>query len=166
MLDVRLRSAESADAPALERIARESWHAAYDDILGEETVDEVVNEWYDLDGLRDAAENDDHVLVVATEEGNDGGFAHAGPSSEEDVWNLFRIYVVPDRWGEGIGTALLERIENRLEARAVSFYELAALTENDVGVSFYESRGFERVETEEIELAGMETTQYWYHKEL
>jgi hypothetical protein len=50
--------------------------------------------------------------------------------------------------------------------RAVLRSPLARFAENDVGVSFYESRGFERFETEEAELAGVETTQYWYRKEL
>ena len=65
MPDVRLRSAKPADALTIERVARESWHAAYDDFLSEGTVNEVVDEWYDLDGLRDAAGDDEQALIVA-----------------------------------------------------------------------------------------------------
>ena len=80
-----------ADASAIEQVARESWHAAYDDFLGEDTVREVVNEWYDCDGLRDSAGDDDQVLVVATDESENTdvrGFAHAAPDPdpERDVW--------------------------------------------------------------------------------
>jgi ribosomal protein S18 acetylase RimI-like enzyme len=159
------RPAIPADAPAVERVARESWHAAYDDFLGEKTVNEVIDEWYDLDALRDAADNDEHVFVVA-ETDDISGFAHAAFNAERDHWMLIRIYVLPDRWGDGIGTALLEDVEVELTDRDVSTYELAVLTENDVGVSFYESRGFERVEIAETELAGIETTEYWYQKTL
>lgn len=160
-----------ADASAIEQVARESWHAAYDDFLGEDTVREVVDEWYDRDGLRDSAGDDDQVLVVATDESENTdvrGFAHAvpDPDPERDVWHLLRIYVAPGYWNAGIGTALLERVEGDLEARDVPAYELAVLAANDIGVSFYESCGFERVETEEAELAGVAVTQHWYRKEL
>ena len=160
-----LRSANASDARAIERVARRSWHAAYDDFLGEEVVEEIVGKWYDREELRDAAREDD-VFLVAAEEDTVQGFAHAGPSAEHDGWSLFRIYVAPDRWSEGIGTALLERVESELEARGVSTYELAVLSANDVGVSFYESRGFDRFDTEDAMLAGAETTQLWYRKTL
>ena len=165
MPDVRLRSAKPADALTVERVARESWHAAYDDFLSEGTVNEVVDEWYDLDGLRDAAGDDEQVLIVATGNNDVRGFAHAAPGPERGAWHLLRIYVVPDHWHEGIGTALLERIEDDLEVRGVPAYELAVLAANDIGVSFYESHGFERFETEKAELAGVEVTQHRYRKE-
>jgi GNAT superfamily N-acetyltransferase len=166
MTDVRYQPAKPSDAPAIAQLARESWHAAYDDFLGRETVDEVIDEWYNLDRLRDAAENDTHVFVVAVENGDIHGFAHAAPHPERGVWILIRIYVTPDRWGDGIGTALLGRVERELEDRGVSTYELAVLAENEVGVSFYESRGFERSETRETELADVKTTEHWYLKEI
>lgn len=37
-----VRQATPDAAPIIHEIARESWHAAYDDFLGPETVDEVV----------------------------------------------------------------------------------------------------------------------------
>lgn len=166
MTDVRCQPAKPADVPTIAQLARESWHAAYDDFLGREKVDEVVDEWYNLDSLRDATENDTHVFVVAIEEDDILGFTHAGPTPERDLWNLFRIYVAPNHWGDGIGTLLLERVESELEDRDISTYELAVLAENDIGISFYESRGFERRETEVTELAGVMTTEYWYQKEI
>lgn len=158
--DGHSRPAIPADASAIERVARESWHAAYDDFFGEEAVDEVVDEWYELGDLRDAAEYDEHVFVVVDEKGDLPGFAHAKFNPERDVWMLIRIYVIPGRWGDSIGTALLEDVGAELKDRDVSTYELAVFAENDVGISFYKSREFKRVETAEVELAGVETTEY------
>lgn len=161
MPDARVRPAEPADVPAIERVAREAWHAAYDDILGERAVETVLDDWYAPDDLRESVDGEDHVFPVATAEDLQG-FAHAGTPPGSDDWHLFRLYVHPDHWGRGIGTALLDHVEAALAQRGVSTYELAVLAENDVGVSFYESRGFERVGTETVELAGVETTEYWY----
>jgi len=158
MLEVRPATVE--DVPVIERIARESWHATYDEILGPDAVDAKLDEWYDPEDLRESVAAEEGVFVVA---GADPvGFAQAVPG--EDAWHLARIYVDPEQWGEGVGTAMLERVEDELRAAGVEGYRLAVLAENTVGVGFYESRGFERFDTHTVELAGVEATEYWYRK--
>lgn len=60
----------------------------------------------------------------------------------------------------------IRAVEEKLDERGVSRYELAVLAENELGIGFYASRGFERFDTRTVELAGVETTEYWYRKEL
>jgi len=164
-----VRSAVSDDATAVREIARESWHAAHDSILGSETVAETIDRWYAIDELRasiaEARDREDAVFLVAEDAGELVGFAHAGPHRDRPaVASLNRIYVCPDRWGNGSGTALLERVEGRLEEAYDRLY-LAVLADNEVGVSFYESAGFERVGTQESDLkTGVE--EYVYEKTL
>ena len=168
-----VREAKQADAREIYRIARESWHSAYDEILGTETVEDVVEEWYDLDSLEgsitNAAERDDAVFLVG--EAPDGygtalvGFAHAGPFPErEGVAELVRIYVRPEAWGEGAGRTLLGQLESALEP-SYDRLRLSVLADNDVGVSFYESTGFERVDSRESDL-GDSLEAYVYEKVL
>jgi GNAT superfamily N-acetyltransferase len=157
-----VRTAAVEDVPVIQRIARDAWHAAYDEILGAEAVETKIAEWYDPDDLRESVAAEEGVFVVA---GDDpAGFAQAVPG--EDAWHLARIYVDPGKWGEGVGTALLDRIETELRAAGVKRYRLGVLAENEVGVGFYESRGFERFDTWTVELAGVETAEYWYRKAL
>lgn len=140
--DVTLRRARPDDAEAIQRVGRASWHAAYDDILGPETVDERIDEWWDRDGLRDSA-TDETVMLVADAGERLVGVVHLAPD-EEATWVLARLYVRPERWGAGIGTALLDRGVERLPDDAERL-RLVVLADNDVGVSFYESCGFEHV---------------------
>ena len=105
-----VRQATVRDAEAVQAVARESWHAAYDDFLGYETVEAIVDDWYEIDGLEesitDATERSDVVFLVA-EAGGDGahesqsvGFVHVAPSPDDPtVASLIRIYVRPDEWG-------------------------------------------------------------------
>jgi hypothetical protein len=44
MDDVTIREATHDDVAAIQRVAHESWHAAYDDILGTGTVESVVED--------------------------------------------------------------------------------------------------------------------------
>jgi ribosomal protein S18 acetylase RimI-like enzyme len=165
MSHVSVRPATLADVPAIQRVARAAWHAAYDDVLGPDAVETLQDRWYDRDGLRASIEADPAVFLVAAADGEPAGFAHASPDETGD-WHLARIYVDPDRWGEGVGTALLGQVEAALRTRGVEAYRLAVLADNDVGVGFYESRGFERVDTREVELAGVPVTEHWYRKTL
>jgi GNAT superfamily N-acetyltransferase len=130
--DRRVRPATRSDAPAVRATAHASWHAAYDDVLGPETVERVVDEWYGVASLRTAVA--ESVFHVAAVDGAVVGFVNAGPNPayDEGTAELYRIYVHPDRWGEGIGGRLL--------------------AENAVGVGFYEGHGFEHVETGTVDL--------------
>lgn len=164
-----VRYAVPDDATAIREIARKSWHAAYDPILGEETVTETIDQWYARDDLEaaivEARDREDAVFLIAEEADEPVGFAHAGPHRERPaVASLNRLYVRPDRWGEGIGTALLERAQDYLREEYDRLW-LAVLADNEVGVSFYDSAGFERIGTQDSDL-NPEVEEYVYEKSL
>jgi ribosomal protein S18 acetylase RimI-like enzyme len=108
----------------------------------------VVDEWYDLDGLRTCVTADEHVLLVATTDDGLRGFVHAGPDPGADDPGQFRLaclYVLPAHWGRGIGSSLLSMATERIRDAGATTLRLAALAENDVGVRFWEGQEFERV---------------------
>lgn len=172
-----VRRATVDDVWAVHEVARQSWHAAYDDVLGPETVDEVVDEWYAIGDLEssiiDTSGRDDAAFLVAENSPTAGvgadsdscGFVHAVPWPEDSsVAFLARLYVRPDQWNEGTGTALLEGLETELSA-GFDRLRLAVLAANEVGISFYESRGFDRIGTRPSDLAaGLE--EHVYEKRL
>lgn len=165
MGSLTIREAIATDAPAVQRVARAAWHAVYDDIVGPAEVDETVDSWYDPDRLvADDVAADDRPFLVAEREhpsssGGQGegggaaaaagvvGFAEAAAGDDPGVWQLYRLYVHPDSWGEGIGTALLEGVEAAVAERGVERFRVEVHADNEVGVGFYEARGFERERT-------------------
>lgn len=162
-----IREAEVGDVAAIQRVARAAWHAAYDDLLGSETVEDVVDEWYAPDGLRENVTDPGRVFLVAEREGMVVGFADSCRWGEaDDVAVLARIYVEPDRWNDGIGGALLARSESLLGERGYDRLRLVVFAENDVGVSFYESSGFERIEERTEQFDGEIHEEYVYEKPL
>jgi len=160
---MELRDATPADAEAVATVARGSWHAAYDEFLGAETVDATVDRWYDPGSLRrsirgaavaGSARKGDSVFLVAERDGTVVGFANAGPAGErgdgpaEPDAFLSRLYVHPDHWGAGVGTALTRQVAQRLREAGYERLWLEVLAENERGRSFYESLGFERAGSE------------------
>ncbi|WP_380678138.1 GNAT family N-acetyltransferase [Salinigranum sp. GCM10025319] len=87
-----------------------------------------------------------------------GAFAHVLRDREleyvgDEEAEIRTLYVRPDGWNEGIGTELLEAVIRRLPA-SIERVALETLRDNDVGRSFYESRGFTLRTTTEYEVDG------------
>lgn len=152
-----IREAAPDDAPAIAAVARASWHAAYDDLLGAETVDATVDDWYDPEALREQVSRENAVFLVAVVDGSVVGFTDAGPAGDNDPHAdafISRLYVEPDRWGAGIGTELTAAVARRLRAAGHETVWLEVFAENDAGKSFYEGAGFERVGATEETFGG------------
>lgn len=183
--DMDVRDATPADAEAITAVARASWHAAYDELLGAKTVDATVDSWYALESLREsiadaagtdagtnagadvgtdpAANGAESVFLVAERAGDVVGFTNAGPSRDgewdpEIVAFLARLYVHPDYWGAGIGTALTARLARRLRDAGYDRVWLEVFAENEPGRRFYESLGFEQVRREQETFGGKDLT--------
>ncbi|MFC4407977.1 GNAT family N-acetyltransferase [Haloarchaeobius iranensis] len=169
MPDYIVREAEQADASGIQRVARAGWHAAYDDAMGSDTVDDCIDDWYDHETVAGAITDDDIDYLVATAEDRVVGYASAGPTDDdrpEAVAGLYSIYVHPDRWGAGIGTTLLERCTGRLRERGFEHLCLRVIATNEVGISFYRSHGFEKTGEEAAELKGQSLDEYEFARAL
>lgn len=151
---MHVREAMPEDASAVRRVATASWHEAHDHVLGSESVDELLDRWYAVDDLRDSIAESTPPMFVA-DDGDVVGFAQ-GSATEDGPADaaVGRIYVHPDRWGEGYGSQLLARLFDALRAEGHEDVWLAVLADNDVGRSFYDDHGFAVHEERSVELAG------------
>lgn len=162
-----LRPATVDDVGAIRTVAREGWHAAYDGVIGADAVDEQVEEWYAPEVLEDAVAREDWAYVVAEEGEQVVGFASGGPTDEGPADGvLAAIYVRPDRWGEGVGSALLSAVHGSLRSLGCGSVWLAVLAGNDVGRSFYESNGYERHDERVTTVGGVETRELLLRRSL
>jgi len=140
-----IRPARPTDAAEIERVARAAWHAAYDPVLGPVVVDSVVDRWYALGTLRTEIE-EARWFFVAVEDGSVVGYTHAGRlAGRPRIAELYRIYVDPERWNGGIGTALLGAVLDAACSAGTERIRLLVLADNEVGIEFYRARGFESV---------------------
>ncbi len=157
-----------ADVSGIIRVHGLGWREAYEGILPEsvlraQTVDPTVADverWADGLGGERAA-----VLVAVDDEWGSGAEAVGGfidvrwgdgntkSFVGENEAGLRAIYVDPERWGEGIGTALLDRACETLPDR-IDAVRLEALSDNEIGRRFYEARGFDHTDTADREIAG------------
>lgn len=139
-----------------------SWREAYDGILPDAVLDAMTVDPTpaEVEGWADGFSDDDSAVFVAVVGGTVRGFVDVRWGAENTKSfvgpgeaGVKAIYVHPDRWGEGVGTALLQRGLDALPDR-VETVRLEAFADNDVGAQFYEARGFEQVDAGETDIAG------------
>lgn len=162
---MEIRAAEAGDVDGMQRVADRAWREAHESIVGEATVEVFLEEYYDAETFREHVESGESILLVAVEDDEVAGFALAGPTdADPETFGLSRIYVLPERWGEGIGRALLERIERAVADRNGERITLGVMAENERAVEFYEAAGYER--TGEFYDERIDATAYTYEKRL
>lgn len=152
MNEITIREATPNDVTDILHIAERGWYTTYDDILSQETIESAMAEWYDEDTTRKFITREDVAYFVAERNGDIVGYVSGGPSREENVANLGAIYVDPDYWNEGIGTALLREFEEFCRRQDYEYIQFQILFENAVGKSFYRKQGYEIIETRDTEL--------------
>jgi ribosomal protein S18 acetylase RimI-like enzyme len=120
----------------------------------------AVREWVaqsvvtgDLLVARDPADDGDGPDRADSDDGavGDGivgfvGFSLERGSYERDATRgtVSNLFVVPERRGAGVGSALLDAAERALDERGADRVALEALADNDRARSFYADRGYER----------------------
>lgn len=164
--DVTVRASNPRDVTAVQRVATTAWHAAYDDLLGADVVDRALDEWYEDEAIEAGISHDAQDFLVAERDEAVLGYAHVGPHPPRRVYQLYRLYVHPDEWRQGIGRQLLAAVEQALYDRDVARYEAEVFADNEATIAFYEANGFERVDDAERDMFGETVTEYVFGKRI
>jgi N-acetylglutamate synthase-like GNAT family acetyltransferase len=164
-MSVRVREATADDLDAIRDVAEAAWYAAYGGTLAPETIAAALESYYDPEIVTAGIESEAIRFHVAEDGGEVVGFASAEQTWADEV-ELHAVYVHPDRWGEGIGTALLDRIADWARERDVDRIACGVLADNAVGIGFFEAMGFERGIEAEAEIVDERRAEYEYELEL
>ena len=156
---MELRPATLEDREAIRTVARETWHDTYDE-LDPDTIDETIAEWYGDEALETALSKAGTAFIVAETDGEIVGFTHGVVT--EDEGDVLRLSVHPDHQGEGVGTALHERLREDLQDFNMERMRAIDLASNEGGQRFYEEQGFEQTGEGSVEIGGEERKEVVY----
>jgi ribosomal protein S18 acetylase RimI-like enzyme len=159
---MKIRDARPEDTEYIQEAAERTWKETYIEILDEETIQRIIDDWYRSESLKRQIREHDHFYVIE-EKGELAGFINA--TVENDVAELHRLYIYPDYWRQGFGTELYRELEDELSSE-VEKIRLTVIPENDPAAEFYRENGFEKVEEKDTELKGEEVTQEIMEKEI
>jgi len=132
-----IRAADRGDLAAVLDVGHRTWPATYGPIAGDEYVAMGLAKWWTEDATTPAIRAG--RVTVAEIDGEVVGIATVG--THENHLVLWKLYVLPEHQGTGIGSALLESVV----ARATGDYpqiRLSYLVGNASAEGFYRSKGF------------------------
>ena len=138
---MQIRRASHDDALAIETIRVRGWRTAYRHVFPAADLDALPidpERWR----ARIAVPPPGWSTIVCDDDGTVVGFASTGPSRDEDeLGELYAIYVEPDAWSTGAGRALMAAAERTLAAQFDAAL-LWVLEDNPRARGFYERAGW------------------------
>jgi GNAT superfamily N-acetyltransferase len=143
----QIRKATVADARGIAEVHVRTWQIAYVDYFSSEEL-QRQNRFLEGEALRRREEglaNPAWTTFVAEQDGRVVGFAVVFANRDElgpHIGELGAIYVDPDCWEIGVGTALLKAGETQLTDAGYESAILWTIAANNRTRRFYERRGW------------------------
>jgi ribosomal protein S18 acetylase RimI-like enzyme len=161
---MEIREARASDAGGIADAARASLCDSYDS-LDDETIDGVVDEWYDGERVADRVHAEASAWLVAEDDDEVVGFVQGAlVDAEPPVGEIHWLHVAPDAREAGLARKLLGEVQETFEQRGAGRLRGTVLAENEEGWSFYEADGFDRADEREVTVAGDEHVEYVYER--
>ena len=161
---MQIRSATTRDARGIARVQVRGWQIGYRGIVADEylarfSVEDMTSRW--LGNLAELRRMD--TVVAENEDGTVIGWAGFGANESNlgpDVGELGGLYVDPDRWEAGTGSALLAEAERGLSDAGYARAILWTLAANERTRRFYENRGWRFDGATDTHRSGAEVVRY------
>ncbi|WP_338730247.1 GNAT family N-acetyltransferase [Haladaptatus sp. DJG-WS-42] len=136
---MEMRPATTDDFADIKAVAHAAWTAAYADALAGETISRTVDEWYSEASLQRILDQPETDFLVA-DNGGVVGFCHGvGHDGEGDI---VRLYTHPDRWDEGIGYRLYERLRDDMRDSNVPEMKAIVVESDEMARTLFTRMGF------------------------
>lgn len=142
-----VRTAHPEDAPGIASVHIASWQVAYrgllpDTLLDTLSLEQRTQEWREILAMPRGSRT-----LVCLEADRIVGFVGFGPCRDDDllqeqVGEVYAIYLLPDCWGKGYGAALLTSALEQLQDQGYQVVTLWVLDGNQRAIRFYERAGF------------------------
>lgn len=160
-----IRDAGEIDIPLIRLLAEKTWWPTYSPILEKEQLDYMLQMIYNEDSLRKAMSETQKFLIV--EEDNTAlGFASYGQWEEDpETWKIFKLYVLPEAHGRGLGARLVTEIKERALQSGMSALVLNVNRHNPA-FTFYRKLDFHVLREEDIAIGPYWMNDYVMRMEL
>lgn len=136
--DVLVRTATGNDLDAVVRIGRRTWPAIYEPLAGPEYVAMGLAKWWTPDVVTTSIRTG--RTLVAEVGGTVVGMASYGTQGDEFV--LWKLYVLPEHTGHGIGSKLMDAVVDRALESGYRRIRLSYADGNRYAARFHHAHGF------------------------
>ncbi|MFI5451341.1 GNAT family N-acetyltransferase [Pedobacter sp. UC225_61] len=148
-----LRRAKEDDLAIIIDLAERIWPQTYSAYLSEEQLSYMLNLMYNRGELLSQLQKGYTFLIATdTEEDKDVGFAgFSNVDSENHIYKLHKLYVLPETHGKGVGKILINEVKDLIIREGGKVLQLN-VNRNNRAKDFYMKAGFKIKETVDIEI--------------
>jgi ribosomal protein S18 acetylase RimI-like enzyme len=153
-MTITIRKASETDIPTIAALHIEGWKGAYGGIVDQAYLDglSIEKRIADWTGWLSAGESD---VFIAEVNGVPAGFVVTGrtktpppgssPIRPSHSGEVYALYLHPDHWRKGVGTALIKHAARNLKEKKHSTLCLWVLDANVRAKAFYEKMGGQKL---------------------
>ncbi len=135
---IAVRPATLDDVDAVRAVGLTTWPVAYDGLASPEFVVDGLAAWWSREAVERGIARG--ITLVATDPAG-AIVGMTGLGQEEGFWVMWKLYVLPDHQGSGVGKALLDAAIAALPP-GTSELLLDVLVGNEKAIGFYRRNGF------------------------
>ncbi|MDB4382216.1 GNAT family N-acetyltransferase [Akkermansiaceae bacterium] len=162
MSQIEIRPLRLSDCEKIGPLLREVWLDAYHGI---QTDEELLTQSHQVHTPEQIAEEIDDPNIRSVIALSDGRLiGHARSDLREGVVEIFRLYLLREFYGQGIGKALLQEVDSYFDLK----YEvcLDVFEENQRAVDFYQSQGYQIMRrSTEVQTEGRDVFEFKMRKQ-
>lgn len=150
--DVTIRPIKEVDAPSIHTVALEAWSHTYRMIFDQQFIESFINRNYAPEAILSLfpqIQAGSMLFEVAEYASNVIGFCNLGINKQGG--ELYRIYLLPDFIGRGIGRRFLESGEAFMVEHGIDSYFCFVHKNNEIGKQFYLHSGFRHISEKDKE---------------
>jgi GNAT superfamily N-acetyltransferase len=148
--ELKIRMADEDDINMIGWLAQQIWPVTYKDILSGAQLQYMLRLIYSPDALKQQMELHHQFLIAELEE-QPVGFASYSSISDDGVFKLHKLYVLPELHGKGLGKAFLDFITEDIISLGATTLRLN-MNRNNKAKKFYEKNGFSIIAEEDIDI--------------
>ena len=150
MNEVRVRLATPDDVPAIVRVCSAGWRDTYADLHSAEYREDVIARFYTPERiLTETRPTETWDGWLVSELGGEVMGAAGGGPTGPGTWEVFVLYLDPEKRRLGAGRALLAAMTAQAQAHGADTQWVSVAQDNHKGLPFYGAMGFTARETRE-----------------
>lgn len=150
---IQINIANIVDIPLLHQLGKESFFPTYLPFISEVQVKYMFEMMYSFDALATQMQERGDVFLIAYQDNKAIGFAAFQKDYYLGTTKLHKLYVLPNIQTNGVGKALLLRVEQLANAASQKSLILNVNRYNKA-LGFYQHLGFSIVKEKDIDIGG------------
>ena len=160
-----IRIATEIDIPLISELAEKTWWPSYSQIISDEQISFMLQDMYSTESLLEQMKSGIEFLMAERENIGIGFAAYSLVDSDNQVYKLHKLYVLPSEQGLGTGKKLIDQVADSAKLKGGKTLELN-VNRGNPAQHFYKKTGFDIYQTADINYHHFVLNDYVMRKEL